>query len=338
MAGAELALAIVGTADLALKGADREISALATRVESSWLRTKCQLEFLRKVVYLMQEDHQRIFNDILDKLKETLLVTLSQIERVTSDSQSQDPNAPVEVKRFKYVWKKEKLEKSVSELESWQRLFDPTWFLIMTVASPIVDERLEAINSLNQNALDANTLQTSVAATRLRSAREADPHLSGIFKSADNLNQSTILPIEFSTTLVGQRIDTGQQYVLLDPTPHIQHETDLPALARRVRDLARKLMNADPDEFGLLLCKGVIRNRDAHLDTVIGFTFVFEVPPGLSQPRSLKGLVSDSAHHHSLSRRLKIAKDLARSIMNLMWAPPSLSGLKTCALKTDGPN
>ncbi|KAJ6263946.1 LRR receptor-like serine/threonine-protein kinase [Drechslerella dactyloides] len=328
MAGVELALAIVATVDIALKrgkqlveickafrAAEREISALATRIEGSWSRTKYQLEFLEKVVYLMQDDLQRIQKDILDRLNETLNVTISQLERVISDSYSRDIDAPLEVKRFKYVFKKERLEKSVNDLESWQRLFDPTWFLIMTVASPIVDEKLATMNQLEQNhyAIDTDPDRTSAAASRLRSAREADPNPSGIFKSVDNFNQSAIVPIQSSSTFVAQRSDSGQ-YVILDPTPHIQHESEVPTLAKRVRDLARKLMNADPDEFGLLLCKGVIKNKDQNVNTVIGFTFVFEIPPSLSQPQSLKGLIADTTHHHSLSRRLKIAKDLARSV------------------------
>ncbi|KAK6353612.1 hypothetical protein TWF696_005575 [Orbilia brochopaga] len=261
----------------------------------------------------MQEDHQRIQKDILDKLKDTLETTTSQLERVISDSHSEDINAPLEAKRLKYVFKKEKLEKSVSDLESWQRIFDPTWFLIMTVASPIVDQKLETAKYQDGNGIVGNSAHTSVAAARLRSAREQHPNPSGIFKSAENLNQSAIFKIPASTVLTGQRNDTGQ-CVILDPTPQIQHEAELPALSKRVRDLARKLMNADPDEFGLLLCKGVIKNKDPYVDSVVGFTFVFEVPIGFSQPRSLKGLIAESTHHHSLSRRLKIAKDLARSI------------------------
>ena len=38
-----------------------------------------------------------------------------------------------------YVWKQDTLNEIVRELDDWQSRFDPTWFLVMTIANPIID-------------------------------------------------------------------------------------------------------------------------------------------------------------------------------------------------------
>jgi hypothetical protein len=40
------------------------------------------------------------------------------------------------------VWKKETLDGIIDDLEKWQRRFDPSWFLRMKIASPVIDEEL----------------------------------------------------------------------------------------------------------------------------------------------------------------------------------------------------
>jgi hypothetical protein len=34
----------------------------------------------------------------------------------------------------------------IDDLEKWQRRLDPSWFLIMRIANPIIDQRLAARN------------------------------------------------------------------------------------------------------------------------------------------------------------------------------------------------
>ncbi|KAF3927072.1 hypothetical protein AA313_de0203043 [Arthrobotrys entomopaga] len=350
MIGVELVLAIIATVDLAFnaaanrgdnlrygevlveacstfKAAENQILTLITRIESSWLRTKYQLKFLQKVVPLLQEDHQRIQKGILDKLNETLQVTISQLQSVAGPKILPDPkfdrgnidtdrckDIVLEINRFKYVFKKEKLEKSVEDLESWQRLFDPSWFLIMTIANPVVDQQLADAYQPNPNEGAALNREPAFKAAALRSARDREPTASGIFRSVEGINQSTIQTIEASSALVAQRSDS-RKHLILDPVS-CPPDVKVPAVTKAVRDLARKLMNADPDMFGLLRCKGVIKK--SHLpprsNNIAAFVFIFEIPRGLSAPVGLRNLLSDSGHLHSLSHRLQIAKDLAKAV------------------------
>ncbi|KAF3933855.1 hypothetical protein ABW19_dt0201746 [Dactylella cylindrospora] len=238
----------------------------------------------------MQEDHQQNQKLILERLVETLKVALSQLETVVHKDNSLDlegarngGEAPLRVRRFKYVFKKEKLEKAVNDLETWQRLFDPSWFLLMTIANPIVDKQLE-----EENREDSKV--PAAKATALRSAlnfpRRVGPGNqgmsaappTGIFRSEAGIDQSS---------------------------PEVDSIQDT------VRDLAWKFMNADPETFGLLHCKGVIKKRGR---SSVTFFFILSIPTGLSDPCGLRSLLLDSNHYHSLSDRLQLAKDLARSV------------------------
>ncbi|EPS43130.1 hypothetical protein H072_2886 [Dactylellina haptotyla CBS 200.50] len=344
MVGVELALAIIATVDLAFKygellvnvcatfrAAEYQVSILVTRIESSWIRTKCQLEFLQKVVHLMQSDHQRIQKEILDKLNETLQAAISHLSGVV-DKNSCSPvkfgagqedrgryrDIATEINRFKYVFKKEKLEKSVEDLESWQRLFDPSWFLIMTIANPIVDQQLADANRLNSNSGPnerASSYKTPASkAAALRSARDREHATGGVFRPANGIDQSTIRKIQSTSALVAQRNGFGE-YMILDPVP-CPPDANTQMLTKSIRDLARKLMNADPEVFGLLRCKGVIKKSHPppRSNSISAFVFIFEIPVGLSEPQGLQSLLADSEHLHSLSHRLQVAKDLAKAV------------------------
>lgn len=76
-------------------------------------------------------------------------------------------------------------------------------------------------------------------------------------------------------------------------------------------DLARLLRHVDPSTFSLLKCDGVI---EVLTDQDTQFQFIFEVPHGLHSPRPLRNLLVES-QRISLSKRVQLAKQLARSVM-----------------------
>ncbi|EWC47765.1 hypothetical protein DRE_02965 [Drechslerella stenobrocha 248] len=328
MAGVELFFGIVGLVDVALRagdkliqvassfrGAESQLSALAVRIQGSWLRTKYQLEFLPQVAPLMGEDLQRNQKDILEKLNGVLLATTSHIERIVVDHQPHDANGPIEIRRLQYALTRDKLEKSVEELESWQQRFDYSWYLTMATAGPGIDERLASMNETRPDParLGLPLLRASRAAAGLRSARQEDSGSASVFRSLEKIDHSSIQRIEESSAFIAQRVDSPQQYIL-DHTP-LSSQQPSSVLVKRFRDLGRKLMNADPGEFNLLHCKGVTQRRnDANPHIIRGFTFIFEVPRGLSDPRGLRSLLTSAGSQYTLSSRLKIAKDLARAV------------------------
>ncbi|RDW64346.1 uncharacterized protein DSM5745_09757 [Aspergillus mulundensis] len=88
-------------------------------------------------------------------------------------------------------------------------------------------------------------------------------------------------------------------------------ETDLNLASIHVRDLARRLSNSDPFEFGLLPCRGVVKSREGD-DTK--FNLVFDIPRSLSNPRTLRQILLQKAPH-ALNDRFQLARQLVRSLM-----------------------
>ena len=48
----------------------------------------------------------------------------------------------IKLRLYKYVWKRTAFNTSISELEDWQHRFDPSWFLIIRIANPVIGQQL----------------------------------------------------------------------------------------------------------------------------------------------------------------------------------------------------
>ena len=107
-------------------------------------------------------------------------------------------------------------------------------------------------------------------------------------------------------------------------------------LIQDITILSAALSKVDPETFGLLKCTGVCisvshalhicasRQADVSLKTADTkpptYELVFDVPPGLRHPRSLRTLLGMHESQFALQDRLVVAKSLARSVMYLHTA------------------
>lgn len=82
------------------------------------------------------------------------------------------------------------------------------------------------------------------------------------------------------------------------------------SLKKNARDLVRKLQHDEPHTFGVLQCKGCILPSSRASAEI---TLVFRHPKGASHPKSLREFLLTSPAI-SLSQRIGIAKDLAKSV------------------------
>ena len=229
------------------------------------------------------------------------------------DSTNACPRTPA--RKWKYAFFKENLDASISNLEAWQRIFDPSWYLILKATE----------NKMTSSKLDqelAKQLETPssdvLSSTQvLRFALTSTPNTrASIFLRESGLDPALAMAIPFSTAKTGQRyIDSqraSQCYILesfacpLNMNPAV--------LTRDVRNFAMKLAHAEPDAFGLLRCKGVIPHCATDSRIPSHFTFVFWVPTGMSRPISLRSKLMDGDEDHSLSERFRLASELAKSI------------------------
>ena len=120
---------------------------------------------------------------------------------------------------------------------------------------------------------------------------------------------STPISIPGSAVLLVRTRDTDD--VKLVDTTTCPEFTDLSEVTIHVRDLARLLSNSQPSNIGLLKCSGVFKAQTQ-------FSFVFDVPQDLAEPRSLREVLSSIAL--SLDDRFRIARSLARAVMTVHLA------------------
>jgi hypothetical protein len=290
------------------RGAETEIDERALRIENHWMRTSLQLNFLQRVWQGLDEEHCKIQKQVLQVLLGKLTTAISKLEsflEVKSDHPGREPTLrawSAGVKKWKYVLLKENLDKTIEELELWQKTFDPSWFLILMATNTHVDAELSGNNGPFLKS-------THSLRNALRGGKDAGN--TPIFLPVDDLRSAQILDVPFSSLQIAQRMGSSKWLILDTISCSLHGNTQ--HLTKNVRDLARKMSYSDPTQFGLLNCRGVVKQVDPLSSSPTMFTFVFKMPEGMSEPQSLRASLLYGATDHSLSDRFGIAKDIAKS-------------------------
>ena len=210
------------------------------------------------------------------------------------------------VKRLRYIGIKKHLDESIESLASWQQIFDPSWYLILKISSPFVDQEL-----LNSDLAISPSTTNSV--NKIRDALKAEPPRKvSVFLPEDDIDNAEVVEIPFSSAKRMQRAGKDTWRVI-DHIP-CESSVEIDLLTRDVRDLARKLKSVDSFTFGILQCHGVVKRTDVESKRLSSFDFIFNIPPELNQePQSLRSyLYSDASF--TLTSRFELAKRMARSI------------------------
>ncbi|KAF7510470.1 hypothetical protein GJ744_006316 [Endocarpon pusillum] len=288
------------------KGAEAEIDERILYVQSHWKRTAIQLDFIIRIWKDLDEEHQTIQTRILQVLNGKLSIAISKLEDLyikESDNQTSERQL-MKRKKLKYVLIKRYLDESIEDLASWQKMFDPSWFLILKVSSILIDKEL----STNGSAVSSLTGAYSVR-DALREHPLGNVH---VFLPKDEFEKARMREIPFASARCMQRAGSDK-WLVVDCIPcHL--ETDISLLTKDVRELARKLSSVDPLTFGILRCRGVVRVMEPSSGRPSSFNFIFQVPNTLGdEPRSLRAYLS-SDRGHTLTDRFRIAKQLAKSV------------------------
>ncbi|KAI1112101.1 hypothetical protein F5Y14DRAFT_423167 [Nemania sp. NC0429] len=332
---AELAIGIlglVGAVDLCFKYGARLMKLCAAfrdaadefkerilRIEASWLKTTTQLEFMRRVESLMGPYHRAIYEKLLEVLQSKLNIVISKLDRVRRESDkgndtssSSGSNTKVMPSGWKYALRKGSIDEAIDELEGWQRTADPSWYLILKIASPKIDQAL--VND------DEATITSLHAAKTIRAGLRdiKGDGSAGVFLPSNELARMTTTDIPFCEAQMATRVSVrkGHQGFLLTKVDY-PPEAKVHAVRRDLRDLARKLSHDNPSTFNLLPCKGVIQHIDATttgMPARVTFTIVFRTPPNLKYPRSLRGELVSKIEGVTLSDKFDIARQMATSI------------------------
>ncbi|KAK5115762.1 hypothetical protein LTR62_000851 [Meristemomyces frigidus] len=265
----------------------------------------------------MQRDHQVNQLEVLATLQRLLKKANHKIEGLTK--RSNDVNAigrrKVKVKRWKYVWVKPFLDTTIRDFRVWQRLYDPSWFLILRSGDPMVDQELRKPDPGWTSEGAAVMHRAARVGTAVSSS---PPSLTG---SQPSTTPPVFLPHErpataetsatpFSSASVA-RIPGQNNLVIIDPIP-CPPGTYIGTLSQDIRNLASKLQVVDPLNFGILKCRGVVKQSTNNGARLASFDVVFEfATPG--QPCSLRSRLLSSTVY-SLTDRIQLAKQLATAV------------------------
>ncbi|KAM3547802.1 hypothetical protein ARSEF4850_009794 [Beauveria asiatica] len=323
------------------KHAAREVGQRVLVVESCWDRTRLQVDFVSRIAKIMDDEQRLIMERLLSELAQSLSHALSSLESVVNKEAKAQPGIfglGYRVKKASWVWKKDALDNIVSDLEAWQRRFDPSWFLLMKIADPVIDSELKKASVADSKLREAASTATDplTLAAGLRTA---------LTSAADRLKTLSLpdspmdwLRIPFSDAKAARLSSASKADWYIVDSIKVNGSRPVGDVARDVRVLAAKLSEADPLTFSLLNCKGYVavtqkcprttpshsRPGRIHLAQVSEshraeehysqFRLVFRTPRGMEVLQSLRHLLLNSDAHISLSRKMSIAREMAKAV------------------------
>ena len=265
-----------------------------------------QLDFIRQIWDKLDEEHQMIQTRILKVLINRLSVIISKLKVLFKKKPNNGENSRhvIEVKRWKYILVKQCLDESIEDLASWQKMFDPSWFLILKVSSPLIDQELNRSKSVVSTLTSAYSLRDAL--------REKPLEIVPIFLPASGLETARTCEIAYTSAKCIPRARSNK-WVVVERMP-CDMVFDMDSTKRSVRELAKKLSSVNPPTFSILQCRGVVQVMEFSSKNISAFDFIFNIPDNLgNEPRSLRSyLVSQS--DHTLTDRIQLAKQLSKSV------------------------
>ncbi|KAJ5698507.1 hypothetical protein N7462_000512 [Penicillium macrosclerotiorum] len=290
----------------------------------------------------MPPEQVRSMDDLLNQLLLSLSLAVNNLESVIE--QSSEPRQGrfrfgFKAKKAAWVWKKEALDEIISELELWQRRFDPSWYLLIKIASPVIDHELAIAK--------ATEPKTRGPATAAKNPLTLAASVRTILSPSVERTRSLFLPelqmdwmnIPFSDAKAGRREGDSKWYVV--DSIEFGQAIKVRDIARDVRVLAAKLSQADPLAFGLLNCKGLVpirRQPASPMSPPFGseltppsaiprahspspnqndycrFDVIFRIPQGMEVLQSLRQLLLNSDEQISLSRKINISREICKAV------------------------
>ncbi|MCJ1228490.1 hypothetical protein MMC12_005151 [Toensbergia leucococca] len=312
------------------KTAETDVGEMMLFVQTLWFRTEIQLDFLRAIWDTLSESHQLLQNRLLHVLQTKLHDAVIIFEGIVGKGGK--------LKKLKFaISVKDYLAQTIEELNKWQDIFDPSYFLVGRISASLIDRNLRTApaetvekGSLSQmkelrEALPPPSSLKQLGSGEVDQLRQAIGASTGHRMTSVFITDAAVSPNTCSIAHSSSRLGTLEQsrhIVILDSVrPHSEDEAV--GIMKGVRELAQVLRTVDPIRFGLLVCCGVIKvlkeDTGTRIDPrpkerVAHFDFVFAVPQSLTKPRSLRDILLTSNPSVSLNELLTLAKSLARSI------------------------
>ena len=295
-----------------LASADEEIEERIARIQHAWIRTRAQIDVVERIWMSLSEEHQAMqaqaFAALLSKLNDAKHRLERLLKKPKDGDQRQMGDGRPKVRRWKYIFVKPHLDDTIMSLEKWRAIYDPTWYLMIRVASPVIDAELKRDDG--DKSEEAKKVRRATA--RIRGVVQGDSktceavHVS---LPSDRFDRAKLSPIPYCSARY-MRSGESERYIV-DSVPCVDGSY-VGQLSKDIRTLARKLSCADPSTFGVLNCRGYVKLKTSNNSRTASYEIIFNTP-SLEQPRSLRScLVAGTSH--TLTERMELAKQLARSV------------------------
>jgi len=292
-----------------VKHADAEVKERAVAIENLWYRTDVQARFICQIESELDEQFHRLQIEVYNVLEVKLKHAVAQLNGVLKDG-VQGPT----VKKYKYALVKGNLDQAIQDLEAWQKTFDPSWFLVLRLSGRKIDVQL--ISTTPTHAGQA-AQPIGIACAIRESRNQATNSSIAVFLPPDRLENGTSEAV--SLTSVDLLIESSASRLHIVDTFRLRGpllgRRDLNTFLVNARLLIHRLQCVDSSRFGILQCRGAVREYDSNGD-LQALAFVFRPPPRMvksKKPLSLREMLI-SSRAPSLSLRVSMALDLATSV------------------------
>ncbi|KAN0122845.1 hypothetical protein V8E51_001171 [Hyaloscypha variabilis] len=301
----------------AFRGADEAIEEKLVLISDHWGKIRVKLIVLNKISDQLGDDILQSQFNLLHRLEGKFLKAKALMDTLQPKGRSSKKSAQDVLRKLKYsMILKDSLDELLTDLDDWQSKFDPTWYLAVLMGGIVIDPPLEELRKEQQTTTnDVKDTLRSVLALRqafnpnIRTA-ENDPDV----KASVNRNKAglegaiqTLIPFSAARTILRKE---SSKLLLAETVDHLSR--DISQVREDVEDLARKLMQVDPDAFGLLRCHGVLRNLDTS-GQLSSIDILYQTPKDSTQPTSLRELLLDQKPV-SVSAIMRLVKQLVRSV------------------------
>lgn len=300
----------------AYRDASTELNELVVIIEGQWLRIDHSLGFMKDVWSDLEPVHQEHLGQVLHILKYKLENAISNVTNISNKGGT--PENIRRSKKLKYaVLLKDSLLHDVSELENWQKRFEPSFFLISRIQAPSVDAKLDTVIASRPAASSQVTVMKGLRQAIKSSPDELQRGIQSLQMTPYDLSGQRI-PIYYSTAQV--MVETRTQRHVVVNALGAGARPDQNEFAQGVYELIRVLSQSDPMMFGMLRCRGFIPHPPN--GPAQHFDLVFDFPGKLTHPQALRSMLNEAVYRqlgtdpaHHLGERIRVAKQLARSVM-----------------------
>jgi hypothetical protein len=268
------------------------------------------LDFIRRIAHLLNESHLIIYNQALEVLLAKFKDLCLRLEAVLEKKPDNNGSEVLNAKSVWFALQKTSIDHAIEELETWQRLTDPFWFLTLRIEDAEMERQLAQSNRLRYCIPSTQTIRDGL--------KQQEPAGVSIFRGEDEIRTAQMEAISFCDSRITQRVTSSKPVILdrVECPPEASSDT-IERMTKDVRDLARKLRHNEPAIFGLLSCKGAVKHYDIHdraAQQLTAFSLIFAYPEGLHRPISLRSMLLSGERLGSLSHRFQLAKDLAKAV------------------------